>query len=31
VAQAGRTDLEAVAGVSTAMANKIYDWFHPDG
>ncbi len=31
VAQAGRTDLEAVAGVSTAMANNIYDWFHPDG
>ena len=31
VAQAGRADLEDVAGVSTTMANKIYDWFHPDG
>jgi excinuclease ABC subunit C len=31
VAQAGRADLEAVTGISTAIANKIYDWFHPDG
>jgi excinuclease ABC subunit C len=31
VAQAGRADLEAVEGISTAMANNIYDWFHPRG
>jgi len=31
VAQAGRADLEAVEGISKAIANKIYDWFHPDG
>ncbi len=31
VAQAGRTDLEAVEGINTALANNIYDWFHPDG
>ncbi len=29
VAQAGRTDLEAVDGISGAIANKIYEWFHP--
>ena len=31
VSQAGRSDLQAVEGISEAMANKIYDWFHPDG
>jgi len=31
VSEAGRSDLRAVDGVSEAMANKIYDWFHPDG
>lgn len=31
VAEAGRSDLQAVEGISEAMANKIYDWFHPDG
>lgn len=30
VAAAGVKDLEAVEGVSRAMAKKIYDWFHPD-
>jgi excinuclease ABC subunit C len=28
---AGLTDLEAVEGVSGAMAKKIYDWFHSEG
>lgn len=31
VAEAGRTDLEAVEGISKAIAGKIYDWFHPEG
>jgi excinuclease ABC subunit C len=31
VRQAGLADLEAVAGISRSMANKIYDWFHPTG
>lgn len=31
VAQAGRADLEAAEGINKALANKIYDWFHPDG
>jgi len=31
VAQAGRTDLEAAEGINKALANQIYDWFHPDG
>ena len=31
VAQAGRSDLEATEGINKALANKIYDWFHPDG
>jgi len=31
VAQAGLADLEAVEGISRATANKIYDWFHPEG
>ena len=31
VAEAGRTDLEAVDGISKATANRIYEWFHPDG
>ncbi len=31
VAQAGRADLESVDGISGAMANKIYEWFRPDG
>ena len=30
VASAGVKDLEAVDGVSRAMAKKIYDWFHPE-
>ena len=30
VAQAGRSDLEAVDGISKGMAEKIYDWFHPE-
>ncbi|MBL6931542.1 MAG: excinuclease ABC subunit UvrC [Rhodospirillales bacterium] len=28
---AGLTDLEAVEGISGAMAKKIYDWFHSEG
>ena len=31
VSQAGRTDLEAVKGISSSLAAKIYDWFHADG
>lgn len=31
VSQAGRTDLEAVDGISRSMAVRIYDWFHTDG
>jgi len=31
VAAAGVSDLEAVTGVSSAMARKIYDFFHPSG
>jgi len=31
VADAGLVDLEAVAGISTSMAKKIYDHFHPQG
>jgi len=31
VAAAGVSDIEAVAGVSGAMAKKIYDFFHPTG
>ncbi|MGF1640092.1 MAG: excinuclease ABC subunit UvrC [Rhodospirillales bacterium] len=30
VAQAGRADLEVVDGISRSMANKIYEWFHPE-
>lgn len=30
VAQAGRSDLVAVEGISKGMAEKIYDWFHPE-
>ncbi len=30
VTQAGRADLEAVKGISKALAVKIYDWFHPE-
>jgi excinuclease ABC subunit C len=30
VAGAGRADLEAVPGISAAMAKKIYDHFHPN-
>jgi len=30
VAQAGRADLGAVEGISGAIANKIYEWFHPE-
>lgn len=29
VAQAGLSDLEQVVGISTSIAHKIYDWFHP--
>jgi excinuclease ABC subunit C len=28
VAEAGLTDLETVDGISKAMANKLYEWFH---
>ena len=31
VTEAGRADLEAVEGISKATANRIYEWFHPDG
>ena len=31
VAQAGKADLEAVDGISSSLAAKIYDWFHTDG
>ena len=31
VAEAGRTDLEAVDGISKMTATKIYQWFHSDG
>ncbi len=31
VSEAGLADLEAVDGISRAMAKKIYDWFHTDG
>lgn len=31
VQDGGLTDLEAVEGVSGAMAKKIYDWFHSEG
>ena len=31
VAQAGRADLLTVNGISQAMADKIYDWYHPNG
>jgi excinuclease ABC subunit C len=31
VAAAGISDIEAVSGISSAMANKIYDFFHPSG
>ena len=31
VAQAGRADLAAVEGISEAMANIVYDWFHSGG
>ena len=31
VARAGAADLEAVEGISGTIANKIYDWFHPEG
>ena len=31
VGQSGLADLEAVEGISRSMANKIYDWFHPEG
>jgi len=31
VEQAGRTDLEKVEGINKAFANKIHDWFHPEG
>lgn len=31
VAAAGCPDLEAVPGISRAIAKKIYDWFHPQG
>jgi len=30
VAQAGSTDLEAVDGINSALAARIYGWFHPD-
>jgi excinuclease ABC subunit C len=30
VSEAGLTDIGSVNGISHAMANKIYDWFHPE-
>ena len=30
VSQAGLTDLEAVDGISKAIADRVYDWFHPE-
>ena len=30
VAEAGLADLEVVEGISKAMANKLYEWFHTD-
>ncbi|MGZ9032961.1 MAG: excinuclease ABC subunit UvrC [Rhodospirillales bacterium] len=30
VSRAGRGDIEAVPGISRAMANKIYEWFHAE-
>ena len=30
VAEAGLVDLEAAEGISKAMANKLYEWFHAD-
>jgi hypothetical protein len=30
VAAAGISDIEAVGGVSSALAKKIYDFFHPN-
>ena len=30
VAQAGRSDLEAVEGISSSLATTIYNWFRPD-
>ncbi|MBL8658978.1 MAG: excinuclease ABC subunit UvrC [Rhodospirillales bacterium] len=30
VSRAGRGDIEAVAGISRDMANKIYEWFHAE-
>ncbi|MBT4488853.1 MAG: excinuclease ABC subunit C, partial [Rhodospirillaceae bacterium] len=31
VETAGLTDLESVDGISKAVAQKIYDFFHPEG
>ncbi|MBT3909587.1 MAG: excinuclease ABC subunit UvrC [Rhodospirillaceae bacterium] len=31
VAQAGKSDLAAVEGISKSLAAKVYDWFHSDG
>jgi hypothetical protein len=30
VSQAGLADLEAVDGISKALAGRIYGWFHSD-
>ena len=30
VSQAGLTDLEAVDGISKAIADRVYYWFHPE-
>ena len=30
VSQAGLTDLEAVDGISKAIADRVFDWFHPE-
>jgi excinuclease ABC subunit C len=30
IEQAGRADLAAAEGISQSMANKIYEWFHPE-
>ncbi len=31
VARAGKSDLEAVEGISRSMANKVYEWFRAEG
>jgi excinuclease ABC subunit C len=30
IARAARADFEAVSGISATIANKVYEWFHPE-